>query len=109
MVFAPEHPNAQAQGYVFEHIAVMTELIGRPLRAAENVHHKNGEKTDNRPGNLELWEKKQPYGQRVEDKLSEALRVLTLYRPELLAPAAKELLLRGAPLLRLDTQTNVRR
>jgi hypothetical protein len=32
VVVAPEgHPNAQRNGGIFEHVLVMTELLGRPL------------------------------------------------------------------------------
>lgn len=78
------HPNARSNGRIFEHVLVMSEIIGRPLRDNENVHHRNGNRSDNTPENLELWSTSQPAGQRIEDKLAWAIELLNDYRPELL-------------------------
>ena len=64
-----------------EHRLVMEELIGRPLRREESVHHINGLRADNRPENLELWSSSHPQGQRVEDKVVWAKEILALYEP----------------------------
>jgi hypothetical protein len=69
----PKHPNAHKDGYVAEHIKVMAAVLGRPLRRGEEVHHKNGIRHDNRPGNLELWARSmQPPGCRVSDLVESA-------------------------------------
>jgi HNH endonuclease len=74
-----DHPNAAKNGYVMEHIAIMTQYIGRSLRKGETVHHKNGIRNDNRLENLELWSHSHPYGQRVEDKIQWCKEFLDLY------------------------------
>lgn len=83
-VYKPNHPFATKQGRILEHRLVMEEMIGRHLKKHENVHHKNGNRKDNRPENLELWSSRQPKGQRVEDKVEYALEILRLYAPEYL-------------------------
>jgi predicted nucleic acid-binding Zn ribbon protein len=81
-------------GWKLEHRHVMEQLIRRSLLPTEEVHHRNGDRTDNttdgplvdfRSGNLELWSTSQPKGQRVADKVEYAVELLRLYRPDPLA------------------------
>ena len=64
----------------FAHRVTMSEMLGRDLFPGENVHHKKGVRSDNRPENLELWVSHQPKGQRPEDLLEWADEIITRYR-----------------------------
>ena len=54
-----EHPKATKNGYVLEHRIVMENHLGRLLNPNEVVHHKNGNKKDNKVENLEVCEAKE--------------------------------------------------
>lgn len=74
-----------SQVFQSQHRVVFETILGRPLLTGEEVHHKSGQRDDNRPENLELWSTRQPKGQRVDDKVQFALETLRLYRPEALS------------------------
>lgn len=76
------HPNAQATGRILEHIKVMSDYLGRPLEKGEEVHHRNGNRSDNRIENLELWTRSHPTGVRVVDMYEWATNYIEKYRDE---------------------------
>ena len=74
------HPNAMDEkGRIREHVYIMSEYLKRPIIKGENVHHKNGDRLDNRIENLELWSTSQPPGQRVSDKIEWCIEFLNCY------------------------------
>lgn len=56
----PDHPHAWGSPrlkrfkYAYEHVVVAMNILGRPLREDEVVHHRNGDRTDNSEDNLEI-------------------------------------------------------
>jgi len=84
-------PFVRNDGYVtayangrwdLQHRLVMEDVLGRRLLPGETPHHRNGDRADNRPANLELWSKAQPAGQRVEDKIAWCAEIIRQY-PEM--------------------------
>lgn len=74
------HPNQLSEtGKIREHTYIMSLHLGRALAKDESVHHKNGDRLDNRIENLELWTKSQPAGQKVQDKIEWGIAFLTRY------------------------------
>jgi HNH endonuclease len=92
IVSMPGHACANRYGMAKEHRVIMSDSLGRALFPGEEVHHKNGNRSDNRlkkghelggcpPSccNLELWAKSQPSGQRAEDLLGWAEHIVARY------------------------------
>lgn len=60
---APQgHPTPRADGTILEHRLVMESLLGRVLHDWEIVHHKDGDRQNNIPENLELMDGRSRHG-----------------------------------------------
>jgi hypothetical protein len=84
-IYKPDHPNSNARGMIRVNRYVMAERLGRPLLPTETVHHKNGNRADNRIENLELRVGHHGPGQTVGDRIEDAINCLRVYAPHLLA------------------------
>lgn len=87
--------SVSSQGYrvqsvngkpILEHRQVMEGILGRPLLPTESIHHRGGDRLNNDPPNLELWDKSQPFGQRVSEKIEWAIAFLTRHGYHVSAP-----------------------
>jgi hypothetical protein len=63
-----------------EHQHVVEQIVGHELRKGWEVHHRNLNRSDNSPSNLELWLKPHPKGARVEDLLRDLIQSCDLQK-----------------------------
>ena len=66
--------------YLPQHRVVYEKHYGIKLLPHQNIHHINGDRSDNRIENLEVWDTSQPKGQRVEDKIKFYFDLISQYR-----------------------------
>lgn len=81
MIKKHSHPYSQSSGYIREHRLVMEVELQRYLTADEIIHHKNRDKSDNRPENLEVVDMAEHRRiHNIEDRIYESKYDLELIR-----------------------------
>jgi hypothetical protein len=53
-MYQPTHSRAHPNGYVYEHILIAEQILGRQLLLNEVVHHIDGSKLNNDPTNIAI-------------------------------------------------------
>lgn len=74
-----ENRFSDHRGWCLEHRFVMGTALGRLLYDDETVHHKNGDRADNRLANLELKSGHHGAGQTAHDLLEWAREIISRY------------------------------
>jgi hypothetical protein len=84
-----DHHLADVRGYAYEHRLVAEIVLGRRLRRGEVVHHRDGDKANNNPENLEVLTRAQ-HGAEHANKITNDIRDIIGYFPST-RPALAEL------------------
>jgi hypothetical protein len=74
MVYAPDHPRSTgpSRNYVYEHVLVAEQTLGRFIVPPEVVHHIDGDKLNNAPENLMVCANQAEHMRVHRDELIEA-------------------------------------
>ncbi len=84
VLYKPDHPNRTKIDTVMEHVLVMSEFLGHPVKKGDTIHHRNGIRDDNRTENLELWTGNHPSGVRKSDLDEWVIEYMKENKPEML-------------------------
>jgi len=59
VIYKPDHPKAMTsknwEGYIYEHIVVAEQILGRKLTSTEVTHHEDEVSSNNSPSNLKVF------------------------------------------------------